>query len=59
VASTLRKNLTGGGTVLLHDSDSTAPPGACRRALDVLPWLLDECAGRGLAVGPAAEHGLR
>ncbi len=59
VASTLRKNLTGGGTVLLHDSDSTAPTGACRRALDVLPWLLDECAGRGLAIGPAAEHGLR
>ena len=58
VSGTLCRNLSGGGTVLLHDSDSTAPPGASRRALDALPWLLDECARRGLAIGPAAEHGL-
>ena len=58
VAGALRKNLSGGATVLLHDSDSTSPPGASRRALNALPWLLDECARRGLAVGPAAEHGL-
>jgi len=59
VSGTLRGNLSGGGTVLLHDSDSTAPPGACRLALEAVPWLLDECARRGLAIGPAAEHGLR
>lgn len=59
VSGTLRRNLSGGGTVLLHDSDSTAPRGASRQALDALPWLLDECAQRGLVIGPAAEHGLR
>jgi hypothetical protein len=45
-----------GGTVLLHDSDGTCPPGSARGALGALPMLLDECAQRDLRVGPLAEH---
>ena len=55
---TLAADLAGGATVLLHDSDCTSPPGAAAAALGALPRLLDECAARGLAVGPLAEHGL-
>lgn len=58
VVRTLRRDLGGGGTVLLHDSDATSPPGSARAALGALPWLLDECARRGLIAGPAAGHGL-
>jgi hypothetical protein len=30
--------------------------GKAAAALGVLPWLLDDCARRGLRVGPLAEH---
>jgi peptidoglycan/xylan/chitin deacetylase (PgdA/CDA1 family) len=56
VMRTLRKDLHGGGTVLLHDSDCTSSPLSWQRTLGALPLLLDECAGRGLRVGPLAEH---
>jgi hypothetical protein len=56
VYATLLKGLSDGGTVLLHDSDCTSPPGASRAALGALPRLLDECARRGLRPGTAAEH---
>jgi peptidoglycan-N-acetylglucosamine deacetylase len=58
VVRTLRRDLGGGGTVLLHDSDATSPSGSARAALGALPWLLDECARRGLVTGPVSEHGL-
>jgi hypothetical protein len=58
VVRTLRRDLGGGETVLLHDSDATSPSGSARAALSALPWLLDECARRGLIAGPAAGHGL-
>ncbi len=32
VLATIRRDLTGGGTVLLHDSDCTSPPGSCLSA---------------------------
>lgn len=57
VRATLSQTLGGGGTVLLHDSSCTSPPGAASAALGALPWLLDECGRRGLNVGPLAEHG--
>ncbi len=57
VCATLRRTLAGGATVLLHDSACTSPPGAVEAGLGALPWLLDECAGRRLSVGPLAEHG--
>ena len=57
VLQNLLIGLKGGATVLLHDSDSVSPPGAAA-ALAALPSLLDECAARGLRVGPVGEHGL-
>jgi peptidoglycan-N-acetylglucosamine deacetylase len=58
VSAAVAAHLTGGATVLLHDSDCTSPPGAAAAALGALPWLLDECSARGLAVGTLADHGL-
>jgi peptidoglycan-N-acetylglucosamine deacetylase len=56
VYAVLTAGLSGGGTVLLHDSDGTCPPGSARAALGALPMLLDECAQSDLRVGPLAEH---
>lgn len=58
VWATLAGNLTGGATVLLHDSDCTSPPGSASAGLSALPLLLEECAIRSLAAGRLAEHGL-
>ena len=58
VWATLAGNLTGGATVLLHDSDCTSPPGSAAAGLGALPLLLDECALRNLVAGRLAEHGL-
>ena len=57
VLQNLLRGLEGGVTVLLHDSDGVSPSLAAP-ALAALPLLLDECAGRGLRVGPVGEHGL-
>jgi peptidoglycan-N-acetylglucosamine deacetylase len=60
VFATLVKDLAGGGTVLLHDSDCTSPTvGSWRPALEALPLLLAECERRLLRVGPLGEHGER
>jgi peptidoglycan/xylan/chitin deacetylase (PgdA/CDA1 family) len=56
VMATIRKDLRGGGTVLLHDSDCTSSPNSWQRTLGALPLLLDECARRDLAVGTLGEH---
>lgn len=58
VYATLTRHLAGGVTVLLHDSGCTSPPGSWQAGLGALPMLLDECARRGLRVGPLGEHGL-
>jgi len=57
VRRTLLRGLDGGVTVLLHDAESVSPSGSAA-ALAALPRLLDECAERGLRVGPVGEHGL-
>ena len=57
VLQNLLRGLNGGATVLLHDSDSVSPSGVAA-ALAALPFLLDECAARGLRIGPVGEHGL-
>jgi peptidoglycan-N-acetylglucosamine deacetylase len=59
VFATLAGGLSGGATVLLHDSDNTSPDGSWRAALGALSLLLDECDRRGLRVGPLSEHGPR
>ena len=58
VYATLAADFTPGATVLLHDSDCTSPAGAAATALGALPRLLEDCAERGLRVGPLADHGL-
>lgn len=57
VHAAIAADLAGGGTVLLHDSDCTSAPRAWRSALGALPLVLDECAARGLRVGPLRDHG--
>ncbi|MEU5941027.1 polysaccharide deacetylase family protein [Micromonospora sp. NPDC047548] len=56
VLATVGGGLSGGGTVLLHDSSRTAAPGAWRAGLAALPGLLDECRRRGWAVESLGEH---
>jgi peptidoglycan/xylan/chitin deacetylase (PgdA/CDA1 family) len=56
VHRTVTADLTGGGTVLLHDSDCTSAPGAWRSALGALPLILESCRERGLRVGPLSDH---
>ena len=56
VVRTLRSSLDPGATVLLHDSDCASAPDAWRSTLAALPRFLDDCAVRGFAVGPLAEH---
>ncbi|MFF5260879.1 polysaccharide deacetylase family protein [Actinomadura viridis] len=58
VLATLRPDLRGGATVLLHDSDCTSSPGSWRSALGALPDLIAQCGGAGLRVGPLREHGV-
>ncbi len=58
VFETLRADLRGGATVLLHDSDCTSRSGSAEAALGALPLLLQECQRRGLAVGTLGEHGI-
>ncbi|GHD87162.1 polysaccharide deacetylase family protein [Streptomyces naganishii] len=57
VHRTVVRDLDGGGTVLLHDSDCTSAPGAWRSALGALPRILDTCAERGFEVGRLCDHG--
>lgn len=56
VLRTVLKDLQGGGTILLHDSDYAASVGSWRATLAALGPLLDECAHRDLRVGPLADH---
>lgn len=57
VLATVRRDLRGGGTVLLHDTDRTAAPGCWRSALGALPALVNSCQEAGWTVGRLAEHG--
>ncbi|MFC0006412.1 polysaccharide deacetylase family protein [Micromonospora siamensis] len=56
VHDTVRAGLGSGGTILLHDSDCTAAPGAWRSSLAALPRLLAHCRRQGWAVGPLGEQ---
>jgi peptidoglycan/xylan/chitin deacetylase (PgdA/CDA1 family) len=50
------RDLRGGGTILLHDSDVAASPGAWRSTLAALPRLLAYCDRQELRVGSLGEH---
>jgi peptidoglycan-N-acetylglucosamine deacetylase len=56
VFDTVNRDLGGGTTILLHDSDCTSAPGSWRRTLGALPRLIDEVQQRGLRLGPLREH---
>ncbi|MFE7978411.1 polysaccharide deacetylase family protein [Streptomyces shenzhenensis] len=52
------RDLRGGGTILLHDSDCTSAVGSWRTTLRALPHILDACQARGWQVGSLHEHGI-
>ncbi|MBO0826965.1 MAG: polysaccharide deacetylase family protein [Streptosporangiales bacterium] len=54
----VERQLRGGGTVLLHDSDRTSAPGSWHATLASVPPLLDRIGELGLRAGPLREHGL-
>jgi peptidoglycan/xylan/chitin deacetylase (PgdA/CDA1 family) len=58
VHDTVVRDLRGGGTILLHDSDCTSTTGSWRNTLRALPRILDTCQERGWRVGPLREHGV-
>ena len=58
VQDTVLRDLRGGGTFLLHDSDCTSAPGSWRTTLRALPRILDTCERRGWEIGPLREHGV-
>lgn len=58
VFATMRPAITGGATVLMHDSDCTSPAGSALAGLGALPMLVEECDNQNLRAGPLAEHGL-
>ncbi|HWE89380.1 MAG TPA: polysaccharide deacetylase family protein, partial [Pseudonocardiaceae bacterium] len=58
VFDTVTRGLSGGGTILLHDSDTAAAVGSWKSTLGALPRLLDECEERGLTVGPLRDHSI-
>jgi peptidoglycan/xylan/chitin deacetylase (PgdA/CDA1 family) len=58
VLDTLAPDISGGATLLLHDSDCTSADGAWHSALGALPLVVERCHALGLAVGPLREHGL-
>lgn len=58
VLDDVSRDLGGGGTVLLHDSDCTSSPGSWRTTLRALPRMVGHIRNLGLEPGPLREHGL-
>ncbi|MEU9247491.1 polysaccharide deacetylase family protein [Streptomyces sp. NPDC048385] len=56
VAATVLRDLRGGGTVVLHDTDRHSAPGCWRATLAALPTVVSACRTAGLTVGPLREH---
>lgn len=56
VLATVTRDLGGGATVLLHDSDCTSARDSWRATLGALPALLENLTGRGLCAGPLRDH---
>ncbi|GAA3835198.1 polysaccharide deacetylase family protein [Streptomyces coacervatus] len=57
VHDTVTRDLRGGGTILLHDSDCTSAPGSWCTTLAALPRILDTCAAHDWHTGPLRDHG--
>lgn len=56
VRARIEPGIRGGATLLLHDADAFAAPGAWRATLGALPDILDRARERGLQVGPLRDH---
>ncbi len=56
IRDTVLRDLRGGGTVLLHDSDCTSATGSWRNTLGALPLLLEAFEARGWRTGPLRDH---
>ena len=57
VTAHIRRDLSPGATLLLHDTDCTSAPGAWRSALGALPLIATLLAERGVTrVGTLTEH---
>ncbi len=58
VLHTVRRDLRGGSTVLLHDSDCTSAAESWRATVGALRPLVEGLRAEGLAVGPLRDHGI-
>jgi peptidoglycan/xylan/chitin deacetylase (PgdA/CDA1 family) len=58
IFDTVAKDLHGGGTILLHDSDCASAVGSWKNTLAALPRLLEHCDRLEWTVGPLGEHGM-
>ena len=59
VIASVRRDVRGGSTVLLHDSDCTSAPDSWRATAGALRPLIRGLRVQGLTVGPLRDHGLR
>ncbi|MFC5665173.1 polysaccharide deacetylase family protein [Kitasatospora misakiensis] len=58
VHATARPHLTGGATLLLHDSDCTSTPDSWHATLTALPLIAAHCHAHNLTLGPLRDHGV-
>ncbi|MER5350899.1 polysaccharide deacetylase family protein [Kitasatospora sp. NPDC002551] len=58
VYAAARPTLTGGATLLLHDSDCTSAPDSWRATLAALPLIATHCHTHNLTLGPLRDHGI-
>jgi peptidoglycan/xylan/chitin deacetylase (PgdA/CDA1 family) len=56
VYATARPGLSGGATLLLHDSDCTSAHDSWRATLAALPLISAHCRDRALTLGPLRDH---
>ncbi len=56
VVADIERGVLAGGTVLLHDSDSTSAPGSWRVTIAALPLLAERIAAAELKIGTLSEH---
>ncbi|MBV1854436.1 hypothetical protein [Catellatospora tritici] len=58
VYRTAVRNLRGGATLLLHDSDATSAPGSWRATLAALLQLIESALTRRLTLATLSTHGI-
>ena len=56
VLRTITRDLRGGATLLLHDSDSHSATGSWRATLAAVPLVIERSRSLGLSVGTLGGH---